>query len=69
MRGLMSNREFIFAIGLCVLMVESSHAEPQQTKPTIALLEFLADFSDEDGSWVDPIEFEEIELPVSGDEE
>lgn len=35
----------------------------EETEPSMELLEFLADWSDDDGEWLDIAELEKINLP------
>lgn len=52
------------ACGLALLVGVSAPAE--ETGPSDAFLEFLAELVDQDGEWIDPMELED--LPI-GDEE
>jgi hypothetical protein len=51
------------AVGIffCLTGPQLTAAEPEQ--PSLELLEFLGDWSDQDDRWLDPAELEGIEFP------
>ncbi len=61
------NRPAEFALLLGVLMNGSAQAADEV--PDLALLEFLGEWEDDQGQWLDPLEFLEREGGQDGDTE
>ena len=51
------------AAGILFCLLGTPLSATEQEQPSLELLEFLGDWAMGDDGWLDPIEFEEMELP------
>jgi hypothetical protein len=47
---------------------KKSNRADQETAPSAELLEFLDEFSDAEGEWIDPLDLDDAEAPPEDDE-
>ena len=54
---------FVATIIFFLLINPVLASEEEENLPSMEFLEFLADWSDDDGEWLDPVDLEKMNLP------